>query len=100
MTARNQHSWKTDLRPFADRYADLATSINNEIAVCSDAELTRLSIAVDQPSQSNCWWAVYAVAPIVRRAVSEERFRRAAPTPDGLPAADADLPSPEGATTP
>lgn len=69
-------TWKTRLAPFADEYSAMLAAVERIVESMTDDELTKVLAATRRPSQTNCWWAIYRVAPIVREAVLEERYSR------------------------
>lgn len=60
------------LRPFANHYAEIAALVEKE----SVRGLKSLLSACESPATTNCWWATYGCAPIVRRLVEQELSRR------------------------
>lgn len=54
------------LKPYADRYAEVENKIDDEINKLSIKQLKELIAACNEPTQCNCWWATYNVAPIVK----------------------------------
>jgi hypothetical protein len=70
--------WKTALRPFADRLADLRREIAKRCEGLSDSELAELRNATTLPSQTNCYWAIYSVAPMVAQEIAAEQQHRIA----------------------
>lgn len=70
--------FKTLLEPFGDIWlwytspftglpsGSVRTRIRTQLQAMSDDELRALRRAARYPSRTNCWWAIYEVAPIVR----------------------------------
>lgn len=72
------HGWQKTLRPWAEEYADLTERIAAHCLSLTDAQLQAFDDAAKRPSQTNCWWAMYQVAPLIRNAVAVEQLRRRA----------------------
>lgn len=70
--------WKVELQPFAEQYATVIGSIDEHVTKLDDAELARLLSDTQRPNRSNCWWATYAVAPVIRDQCRGEQLRRQA----------------------
>lgn len=68
--------WKSALRPYADQYAALITRIENDLEEMTDEQLAALEAQLDEPSESNCWWAIYDVAGLLRKYRNDEDYRR------------------------
>lgn len=71
-------NWKQVLEPWATRYTELVEALNTLCVDLSDKDLQRFGDAAVRPTTTNCWWATYAVAPLVREAVAREQQRRRA----------------------
>jgi len=71
-------SFQTALRPFADTLSVLFREIDMHVRELSDDELETLRCQTLQPTDTNCSWAVFRVAPIVRGEVLSEQVRRRA----------------------
>lgn len=69
-------TWADRLDPFARLYATMEAGISADLEAMTDAELSKTLAATRRPTQTNAWWATYAVAPIVAELVREERERR------------------------
>lgn len=65
------------LGPWAQRFYGLTDHIDKHCQLLSDEDLASLKVAADWPTTTNCWYMVYAVAPMVRDAVGHEQRRRA-----------------------
>ena len=77
MTERTKRqTWHDRLEPYAIEIADSYRQFEARICSESDAELAKLITATTRPTQTNCWWATYEVAAIVRRLAAAEQFRR------------------------
>ena len=72
----NEPKWKTVLQPFAGQYATLIRDIDVYCRESDDDELTDFIEMTRQPSQTNCWWAIFAVALIARDQAEVELYRR------------------------
>lgn len=72
----NDKRWKDALEPFASLYGEMMAAFAAKIEAMSDEELEALAIAATCPTQTNCWWATYRAAAIVREEVVVERQRR------------------------
>lgn len=68
--------WKKLLRPWAEQHAALLTSLDEHCRSLDDDALQALADSTQRPSHTNCWWAIYNVAPIVREAVATEQYVR------------------------
>lgn len=70
-------AWKAKLAPMANDYSAMVDAIIRLCAMSTDEGLVSLLDASRQPTQTNCWWATYAVAPIVQEEAKREQYRRA-----------------------
>ena len=71
-------TWRDRLDPFAADYAALVLRIEEQVRAMSDADLAELVAATRQPTQTNCAWSLYQVAPVVLDAVrAEQQWRKA-----------------------
>lgn len=68
--------WRKRLDPWAREYSAFLTRLNIHVASLNDKELEQLEAATHTPTTTNCWFAVYHVAPIVRDAVKSEQILR------------------------
>jgi hypothetical protein len=64
------------LMPWATQYAALYCDLEEHVKALSDADLLALGAEAEEPDQTNCWWATYDVASIVRDAVKLETYQR------------------------
>lgn len=64
------------LEPFAWMYSDMDRAIEEHVQSLTSAQLRSLDALTNKPGRTNCWWAVYQVAPLVRQAIQDERYRR------------------------
>lgn len=69
-------SWKQTLMPFADKYAELLSDIELECRSLDDETLATLEQQASMPTQTNCWWATYHVAHLVKHEAEAEIYRR------------------------
>ena len=69
--------WKDLLEPFGDLFTELDAEVARRISERSYEELSDLLDACNRPTNTNCWWAVYQIAPRVAAAIRLERSRRA-----------------------
>lgn len=60
MAARN--TWKKRLDPFAEKVYEITRMLH---AMSTD-DLKKLLKACDEPTQTNCGWAHFAIAPLVK----------------------------------
>lgn len=73
----NEPTWKNTLDPFAQEWSKLDNLLREHVVALSDHELQRLLIDTKKPTQTNCWYATFRVAPLVAAAVTaEQRGRR------------------------
>lgn len=68
--------WSERLWTFAEIYAGMEDRICANIKMWDDESLRQFIKDADQPETNNCWWAVYRVAPIVKRFAMQEITRR------------------------
>jgi hypothetical protein len=66
------------LEPWAHKLSDLYADLEAHCETLTDDELRDLGAASNGMAQTNCWWAAYHVAPIVREAVGIVSLRRLA----------------------
>jgi hypothetical protein len=78
MQTKAERAWKSLLDPWGDTYGQFLISLDAHCENLSDDDLEALAAAAAMPSQSNCGWTTYRVAPIVRDAIRSEWFRRKA----------------------
>lgn len=71
-------TWKKNLEPYADLWADFISAADEMIAGEDDIGLRALLDSCKQPSQTNCWWATFQVAPEVAKLARSEIFKREA----------------------
>lgn len=64
------------LQLWAEKYMGLINEMNAHCAELSDEELAALSDDTRVPNQTNCWWATYQVAPMLRSAIADETHMR------------------------
>ena len=69
-------TWKTRLDPFADAYAEMSRTVEDAVRQMTDAELDALLNATTLPTQFNCGWPTYRVAPVVAEAVNRQQYDR------------------------
>ena len=65
-------NWKNRLEPFGELYLD----IYKRIVEMTDDELHNLINACDKPSETNCGWHIYVIAPLVKKEAQEEMAYR------------------------
>lgn len=68
--------WREALRPWAEQFGRLVGDLDSHCRECDDNELQVLADAAGRPTSSNCWWAEFEVAALVRDAVKREQRRR------------------------
>lgn len=71
-----RNAWKVRLDPFEEAYYSMYRVIKDRVSAMTDDELRQLLDDTSRPSQTNCGWGAFAVAPIVAEEVRGERFRR------------------------
>jgi hypothetical protein len=76
--ASGRVTWRDRLSPFAELQAELVSGVDRLVSEATDTELTKLLQAAGRPDSTNCWWAIFQVAPVVIEAVGQERWRRKA----------------------
>lgn len=59
-------NFNSELEPFAKIYSEMHQNIRNVLDTKTNEELEKLIEYTSEPNQTNCWWATYEVAPIVR----------------------------------
>ncbi len=64
------------LKPFAVAFHQFQGEIDALLAQVPDSELDALVAECGQVTDSNCWWAVFAVAPLVRSLAEQRRQAR------------------------
>ena len=64
------------MQPWAERYFSLLGEVAEHCRDLSDEDLEALRLAASGNTTSNCWWAVYYVAPLVGEAVYRELHDR------------------------
>lgn len=64
--SERREPWKKRLGPFAYLYLDFESAIEEKLKEDSDADLKSLMEAAEKTTATNCWWAIYRVAPFVR----------------------------------
>lgn len=62
-------------RELKERAKHLNAALSN-LERLSHQRLVALRNACDGVSQTNCWWAVYELAPLLRRSINNEFARR------------------------
>ncbi|HHY45732.1 MAG TPA: hypothetical protein GX506_00330 [Firmicutes bacterium] len=71
-------NWKVLLNPFALVVAELdghcsvgtiARALRGMLRSRSDDEIRAIAAACDSPTETNCWWATYSAARILRKEV-------------------------------
>lgn len=68
--------WKTRLEPFAQQYLALYDMIHEYVSGLTDADLALVERQSHMPTQTNCGWSTYRVAPLIREEIRCERYRR------------------------
>ena len=63
---------------WAQQQWTLESGIRREIEAMDDDKAEELSKAVESLTTSNCWFAAYDIAPIIKSALSERKRSRAA----------------------
>lgn len=69
----SKDQWKRDLQPYAEIVANMETSIRQ----LPPDELADLAHACHQPTPTNCWYAIYSAAAILRPMIEREVTSRA-----------------------
>ncbi|MCW2545406.1 MAG: hypothetical protein JWM40_2958 [Frankiales bacterium] len=64
------------LEPVALAYIELIQDIETYVEGLPDSALAELLAAAEFPTGTNCWWATYRVARLVREAARHEQFTR------------------------
>lgn len=64
--------WENSLGEFAREYMSMEDRLRHMVRSKTDDELKELNRAVQFPTESNCWWAVYRVSGLVQSLVQEE----------------------------
>jgi hypothetical protein len=64
------------LEPWAGVLSELYADLDRHCRDLSDEDLAAFTAATTGMTQTNCWWAAYHVAPIVREAAQMEAQRR------------------------
>ena len=65
--------WKKNLQPFAEHIANMQILLHE----LPDDELSELIVSCEVPNCSNCWWATFDAAQIIKPMANGEAFRRA-----------------------
>lgn len=68
--------WRKALAPFAQDMWALENRISEHLAGLDEDGLRLMERYALMPTETNCWYAVHRVAPIVFELVREERYRR------------------------
>jgi hypothetical protein len=61
-------NWRKRLEPFAEIYLGMYSLI----VTMGDDELHNLVSACDKPTEGNCGWHIYRIAPLVKKEAQEE----------------------------
>lgn len=70
-------------RAMSEKFSELKAAANalwalfHEIETCSDAQLRKIEEQANSTTSTNCWFAVYEVAKIVKPWIKNEWERRA-----------------------
>jgi hypothetical protein len=76
MPETRHSSFREQLRPFADALAAVEQLICTHVETMPDADLKRLRAATSKPTETNCSYLIYEVAPLVRDHANREIHRR------------------------
>jgi hypothetical protein len=69
-------TWTKTFQPLAEQYAALREDVETTCRALDDNTLNTLDRQAHEPTQTNCWWATWEVAKIVRHEVKIEKYRR------------------------
>lgn len=69
-------AFKATLSRYAKVYGFLWSLAETDLAKMTDDELAEFGVALDGPTQSNCWFATYDVVKILRPLYDGETYRR------------------------
>lgn len=61
------------LEPFALAYCAFLRQLDEMLTQVPEAKLDALIAECEQATESNCWWAIYEVAPLVKRVAWERK---------------------------
>jgi hypothetical protein len=64
------------LEPYAAEYSALINRIEADLRDMTDDQLLEVGFACTKPTETNCWWAIHRVAPIVAGLIKGESWRR------------------------
>jgi hypothetical protein len=72
----DERRWRQILDPIAFAHCELVNAIEDYVAGLPDDVLADHLRAAEWPTSTNCWWASYNVAPLLRQAVRHEQYVR------------------------
>ncbi len=72
MTSKTLKKYKAEIDPFAKLYAEIETRIEN----ADGKKLAYWLKCCNAVSETNCWWATYRAAEIIKPLIVAEQRRR------------------------